>query len=465
MRRLAAIFLPLLAALAGVGPARADDLLQRLRDSTIGASAPAPKKADKPDPKRIINDSKSLLKEREPEMTAEEYALYEKISLLLNSQPEFGVKLLEAMMTDKEQPSPAFEFMLGNAYYSSGQLDKAEVRFRSAVKRYPSFIRAWDNLGVLYYASDRYAEAAPCFSQAITLGDHEATTFGLLGFSLERTGNIVAAEMAYMQGLAGDPENIDWLEGLLRIYIQGRQFARAEPLVRSLIKVRPAENRYWMAYATVLMEQGRRMEAAVVLETAAATGHGNSESLALLGDLYAEQGLYPEAAASYQRLLAESPDLGEKRLLHFAMVLIQAEKLTEADAVLDRVRRSLSPAGQVDYLLSRSEIQVARKQWPEAAATLQELLRADPLNGVALLSLGRVYLAQGDVIHAGFQFDAALQVPDATYRACLELANLEVKGHHYDKAIGLLQRALTLQRTDAVQDFLVRVKVLAGREG
>ena len=58
------------------------------------------------DPKRIINESNSFLKEREPEMTEEEYALYQKVVTMLSSNPEFALKLLEAMMSDKEPPTP-----------------------------------------------------------------------------------------------------------------------------------------------------------------------------------------------------------------------------------------------------------------------------------------------------------------------------------------------------------------------
>jgi len=37
-------------------------------------------------------------------MTAEEYALYEKMLTLLSSNPEFALKLLEAMIYEKEPP-------------------------------------------------------------------------------------------------------------------------------------------------------------------------------------------------------------------------------------------------------------------------------------------------------------------------------------------------------------------------
>src|SRR5271165_6262065 len=116
---------------------------KRLLLALLAAAFCAAAAASEPkvDPKRIINESSSFLKEREPEMSEEEYALYQKVVTMLSSNTDFALKLLEAMMSDKEQPSPAFEFILGNAYYAVGMNDKAEASFRSAVRRYPTFLR------------------------------------------------------------------------------------------------------------------------------------------------------------------------------------------------------------------------------------------------------------------------------------------------------------------------------------
>ncbi len=417
------------------------------------------------DPKRIINSSYNFLKEREPEMNAEEYAIYEKVVTSLSANPEFALKLLEAMMNDKEPASPAFEFILGNAYYAAGQTEKAESHYRSAVKRFPSFIRAWSNLGVLYYTADKFAEAVPCFSKAVTLGDRDPVTFGLLGYSLERTGNIVAAEMSYMQALSGNPESIDWMEGLLRIYIQGRQFGRAESLVKSLLKLRPTNPEFWLAQANILLAQNRKLEAMAVLEAAESSGVAGSTELNLLGDLYAEQGLSREAADIYQKILATTPEIGERKLLHFSQVLISLGKLPEAEAVLGRMPANLTPAGRLVFLQTKADLRASRQQWPEARKLLEELLQTAPLNGRALLSLGRTYEAQGDLIHATFAFESAYQIPDSTYLASLELANIELKNRHYDKCVAYLQKALSLERTDAVADYLAQIKTLVLKNG
>ncbi len=414
------------------------------------------------DPKRIINSSNSFLKEREPEMTAEEYALYERVMTMLGTNPAFAVRLLEAMVAEEEKPSPAFEFILGNAYYSAGEIEKCEKHYRSAVDRFPTFLRAWNNLGVLYYSTDRYADAVPCFSEAVVLGDKDPTTFGLLGYSLEQTGNIVSAEMAYMQALAGAPNNVDWKEGLLRIYINGRQFGRAEPLVKTLIAEEPRVTRFWLAYGNILLAQERRLEAAAVLEAAVGAGVAGTDELVLLGDLYAEQKLVPEALGIYARVLGSAPSLGESKLVHYAQVLIAGDDLDGAAKVVRALEgRSLTAEGRLATLQTKADLMIARGEWVEARAELEQVLAISPMNGRALLSVGRTYAAEEDWARAMLAFEAAYRAPESTYRASLELANIELKNRRYDRAVEYLEKALSLQKTDGVQDYLARVKTLA----
>jgi tetratricopeptide (TPR) repeat protein len=423
-------------------------------------TAPRPKA----DPKRIINESSSFLKEREPEMSEEEYALYEKVVTMLSTNPEFALKLLEGMMVENQKPSPAFDFILGNAYYGANQYDKAEAKFRSAVERYPTFLRAWVNLGLLYFSTERYVEAVPCFSKAIVLGDRDSTTFGMLGFSLEKQGNIVAAEMAYMQALSGDPSNVDWEEGLLRICVEGKQYGRAESLVKYLIRQQPTDTRFWLIYANILLSDNRKLEATVLLETAAGMGVASTDELSLLGDLYADQDLVPEAVAIYGKVLVPSPELGERKLIHLARVLISDGKPKEAERVLAMVDSNPTADGRMSILQAKADLYAAEKRWSDEHRELDALLALAPLNGKALLSLGRVYNAEDDIPRATFAFEAAYRVPATTYTASLELANIELKSRHYSKSAEYLEKALSIEKSDAIEDFLARVKTLIVKE-
>jgi tetratricopeptide (TPR) repeat protein len=200
-----------------------------------------------------------------------------------------------------------------------------------------------------------------------------------------------------------------------------------------------------------------------MLEASAGAGVAGPRELNMLADLYAEQGLNPEAISAYQKLIAVAPEQGERQLLRFAQVLIANGRLKEAEGVLDGLPASLTPVGRIGSLQARSDLFAARKQWIEARKALEELLKEAPLNGKALLSLGEVYAAEGDFIHAGFALEAAYKVPETTYQACIELANIELKNRHFSKCAEYLQTALNIERTDELQDYLDRVKALTAK--
>lgn len=420
-------------------------------------------------PRRIIQESVGFLKKPEPEMTESEQAVYEKIAPILAKRPAFALKLLKTMSGTSpdggDQPSPAFEFMLGNAFYVVNDFKAAETKYRSAVERNPAFVRAWNNLGVLYYVQDRYVEAVPCFSKAVALGDHEAMTFGLLGNSLEKAGNTVSAEMAYMQALATDPANINWTEGLLRLYLADKQSGRAETLVQTLLRAHPREAKYWLTYVNLLLTSQRKLEATALLQRMHEEGLAREEEVGLLADLYAEQQMTPEALATLGALATTQPALAEQRLLRFAQTLIADRSWSRVATVLEALARApLSASGRIAYLEARVEMEIARKNWIGAKSELEVLLKEAPLDGNAWIGLGRVHLAETEQAEAIAAFERAYRIPESSYRASIELANIECKNRRYQQCLGYLEHALGIQRSPAVENFRDQVRALVPPE-
>jgi tetratricopeptide (TPR) repeat protein len=424
------------------------------------AAALASLPAAKADQNRIINESADFLKNREPEMTAGEYAFYEKVVAMLKLEPEFAMQLIQGMTAGNEHPSPAFEFVMGNAQYNAGHRDEAEAHYRLAVKYFPDYLRAWTNLGVLYYGAERYEEAVTAFGKALELGDSTAETSGMLAYALQRAGNSVGAEIAYMRALSTAPENADWIDGLCGLYIETRQYGRAEPLVRRLIKLQPAEPRHWQHLAGLLLSQDRPMEALVVLESARGLRVANEEMVVQLGDLYAQQNLRPEALAVYRDLLKRDPAAGAKRLVGAAVAALEEGRDTEAAEFLAAADKAV-PAGQRGvFLEARAELAVARKDWAAARRDLEEALAARPLHGPLLLRLGQVLKAGSSETAAREYLEAATRHPESAYRAHLELADLELHARHFRPCADQLEQALAIEKSPALQEYLVKIKNL-----
>jgi tetratricopeptide (TPR) repeat protein len=420
------------------------------------------------DPKRIINESMNFLKEREPDMTAEENALYEKANQLMDQKPDYALKLLESIGSEssaKEPASPAFELLLGNAYYASGAHEKAEVRYLNAAKRYPSFLRAWTNLGVLYYAQGQYKKAIPCFAKSVTLGGRESAIFGMMGFCLETTGDAIAAEVAYVQALSGDPGNVDWMEGLLRVYQDAKQYPRAEVMVRNLIKERPKETKYWLTYSNIMLATNRKLEAIALLEQTISAGIAGESELTELAGLYADEELIPEAMQAYGKIKVTVSALGERKALQLVRILTACSEWEKARLLLDEIRPKLDPKGQEAYLLVEADLLSAQKKWDAARKVLDGLLKLAPMNGDALVSLGRAYKAEGDEAHAVLVFEAAAQTEAGARPACIELANIELKNRHYERSVSFLEKVLRIEKNRDIEDILTRVRTLVPNAG
>jgi tetratricopeptide (TPR) repeat protein len=187
---------------------------------------------------------------------------------------------------------------------------------------------------------------------------------------------------------------------------------------------------------------------------------GSPEELTLLGDLYAGQRLFPEAIATYQKLPAPATLTGEKKLLAFAQMLTNAGKMPEAKQVLDSFKQELTPEGQISLLQAKADWFFAEKSLPEAHREIDSLLHLAPFNGRALLTLGRIYVAENDPSRATLAFESAYRIDDTRYVASLELANIELKNRHYAKSVDYLQKALAIEKNPAIEDYLVRVKTL-----
>jgi Tfp pilus assembly protein PilF len=412
------------------------------------------------DPKRIINESYSIKRNAEPEMTEEEYALYEKIVDMIAVQPEIALKLLETLIAGSEKQSPAFEFVLGNIYYSNNRADLAEQHYRKAIAAYPNFTRVWSNLGALLYGQGRYEEAGKCLTKTIESGDRDAHTLGLLAYCLEITGHKTAAEMDYIQALGLDPGNTDYIEGLVGLYYDGHQFERAESLLRQLVRLKPEDRHNWLLYANVLISQSRPLEAIALLEAARGLDLLETDGLLVLGDLYLKGHFFREATETFSQLRKNSVKLSAECLLACAESLTSLGKLPAAEEALAAINFEVPAEDRVRLHLARAELFSARHDDRQQKEQLDAALALEPLNGKALLAIGRYHKEHEDMARADIALEAASSQPDSAYRACIELADVALKTRRYERGLEYLERAMSLDKTIPLQTYIAKVKLV-----
>lgn len=427
----------------------------------LGARDSKPPSIDVP---KTVNASYNFKKNEEPELSPDEYALYEKIVGMLSLNREFAMKLLEPMTAGKTDASPAFLFVLGNVYFTGGQPEVAEGYYRRAIESLPSYTRAWANLGNLLFSQERYQEAIDCFTKVTATGERDVQTLSLLAYCMDRTGRRIGAEMNYVQALGLDPDHIDSLRGLMSLSLDTGQYARAEELLKQLIRLNPNDRQNWGTYGSLLISQGRQLEAIGLLESAAALDLVDSASLVLLCDLYIEQGFQPEATRTFARLRDEDPALAATRHLHYVRGLTSENKLDAAERELAAVASGVPAEKRLDLWQAEAELRVAQERLPEARVAYEKILQLEPFRGEALIGLGAVLKALDESVAADSIFDRAAQIPEFAYRAYIEMAESALQHRLYSRALTLLERASAIRKSPALESHITKVRLIVSTD-
>ncbi|MCI0366408.1 MAG: tetratricopeptide repeat protein, partial [Phycisphaerales bacterium] len=127
----------------------------------------------------------------------------------------------------KPDCSPILDFTLGGIHFQQDKMVDALVSYRRAVEKFPSFRRAWRNIGLICVRNGHYDDAIKAFTRMIELGGGDAYSYGLLGFAYASDQDYQAAETAYRNALLLQPENTEWRLGLTRCVFRQEKYEDA----------------------------------------------------------------------------------------------------------------------------------------------------------------------------------------------------------------------------------------------
>ena len=163
--------------------------------------------------------------EVEPRISkSESFILREVIAKSENNLEEAIVYLEEKIEDDS---SAALDFALGTMYYQSNRLTRSAQAYSQAIEKFPSFLRAHKNLGLVNVSLDNLETAAKHLAKAISLGENDGSTFIALGYCHLSLNRLVSAENAYRMGLLLFPGSKDGLNGLINCLDQAGRYEEA----------------------------------------------------------------------------------------------------------------------------------------------------------------------------------------------------------------------------------------------
>ncbi len=399
--------------------------------------------------------------EIEPRVTKEEVNILEKVRpLMAENLPGAEEALRKAMKPDC---SAILDYTLGGILFQQDKLIDAMVAFRKAVEKFPSFRRAYRNIGLISVRNQDFEGAIGAFNKMIELGGADAYSYGLLGFSHANRQDFQPAESAYRNALLLQPENIEWRLGLTRCVFKQGKFDDAAALLDVLITSYPDKADFWLLQAHTYLGMKQPMKAAMNLEAMDQLGKSTVDSLYTLGDIYLTESLPSLAYGAYARAVALKPEQPVARAMKSAEQLASRGGAGEARKLVESIRAAkgttLDEADTRKILKLDARLALAANAGgADAAATLEEVLKLDPLDGEALMLLAGHYASNGQPDKAMLYYERAAGIEQHAANARVRHAQIFVSQSRYPEAIQLLRQAQEIKPREDVARYLEQVE-------
>lgn len=402
--------------------------------------------------------------EVEPRVTPEEIAILEKIRpLMAEDLPKAETTLARQIKADS---SAILDFTLGGIRFQQDKLAEALENYQTAVTKFPSFRRAWRNLGLIYARNGKYDDAIGAFTKMIELGGGDAYSYGLLGFAYAARQDFQAAEAAYRNALLLQPENTEWRLGLTRCVFKQEKFEDAATLLDVLIERYPDKADFWLLQANTYLGMKEPLKAAENLEAIDRLGKATVDSLHTLGEIYVSENLMDLAADAYRRAIDVDPNQPLTRPLRAVEVLAARGAIPQAKQLAAHVQKvrgdEMEEADRRKLLKLQARLSMVDEGGSaETVSVLEEIVKLDPLDGEALMLLGQHYSRENEPDRAMLYYERAGNIESFEATAKIRHAQVLVGIGRYNDAVPLLRRAQEIKPRDDVARYLEQVERIA----
>ncbi|SHJ36434.1 Tfp pilus assembly protein PilF [Rubritalea squalenifaciens DSM 18772] len=377
----------------------------------------------------------------EPSLSGEERALLVKVQEeMKKGNRENALKILQSSGLTKG--SPALMFNVGNIQFELGKLEEAIESFKAALKEYPSFRRAHRNLALCYVRADDYEKALPPILEAVSLGDQDGTTMGLLGYCYLQQEKYASALQAYRSALLTQPDVVDWKMGAAQCLGELNQMEEAEKLILEVTESKPDHVAYQLLLSDIQYRMGKMDASMAGLEWLRRKGLLPANSLISLGNMYVAQGDLRLAGELYQEVSKRIQPESYQAFLKAAEQVLHRQHWELAEMMLGLTKGWQLKGNDMQILSKRmTAILSVQKGEDRAKTLLDEILRMNPNDGEALLLMGTWYQSRKKYELAALQYDRAAKLPEYAKRAYLNHGRMLVDQKRFEPALPLLRRA------------------------
>ena len=192
----------------------------------------------------------------EPSTTAPEKEHLQRILVLMQTDQEAAATEIESLLAKSLVQSAVFDFTLANIRFQQDNMEKAIAHYEEAIRKFPSFLRAHKNLGIIRVRQGELDSASKSLTRVVELGGSDGLIMGLLGYCYSAAGQHVSAESAYRSAVLLQPDVLDWKVGLTQSALKQEKYEEVVSLCADLIERVPDRSEFWMLQANAFIGLG-----------------------------------------------------------------------------------------------------------------------------------------------------------------------------------------------------------------
>jgi len=359
----------------------------------------------------------------------------------------------------KKPDDAEVHFNLGYVYTAMQRPADAKSEYEKAISLDSKMSPAYLNLGLTLLGSDPSAAIDP-LQHAVDLMPDQPRPKLLLGTALERTGKPALAIEQYQAAAKLDDKNFEIRFALGRTLLAVHRPAEAEPEFRTAVQLNPSAPEARLGLAESLLAQNKFDAAALELGAYLQARPNDASARIEYASVLADSGKYDDAIAQLDQAAAVRPD--DLHSLKLRVQIYWVQKKYESALPSLQKAQSIAP-NDPDIAAKLGHAYLAKKNYAEALQQLATAYRLDPTaNGVL------VDLAEAEYDNKNYA--TALQALDAlAKREELPPASWFFRAACYDKleqpeqALDAYQKFLQLnvdQNSDMYFEATSRVRFL-----
>lgn len=209
----------------------------------------------------------------------------------------------------KEDPAkPVYHFNLGNAFKDLGRFAEAVPCYGEALRLKPDYCEALNNLGTALQGQDKFAEAVASYQQALRIKPDYAEALYNLANSLRSLDRLPEAIVCLQQAIAAKENFPEVYNCLGNIFQEQGKPEAAIGCFQHALRLNPEVAEFHFNLATAFNGQGRFNEAIACYEKAVELAPGLAAAHNNLGNILKGKWRFPEAITSYNKALQVLPD-------------------------------------------------------------------------------------------------------------------------------------------------------------